>query len=209
MMNIVDIVIIVFLLLAFADGYRKGFLASVSNLICTLIALIVAKMYFFQGAELLAKYTLLDEKVSAFVSKSTVVDNIIKANLPMLDRMGLSQSFAGDMNTFASMLIFNAIAFFITFLVVRLLLGIVELLLSGVLKAPGLKEINSIFGSIISVAKAGLFLMIICAFVVPIISISNKPGIAAAVHQSVIIPFINQYNFILGWLWVAVLGIIN
>lgn len=209
MINVVDIIIIVILLLAFLDGYRKGFLASVSNLVCTIIALVAAKFYFLQGASFLATYTPLDEQVLSFVRKSTVVENMIKANLPMLDKMGLSQSFAGDMKAFASALIFNAIAFLIVFVIVRLLLGIIEVILSSVMKAPGLKDINALFGSVISVAKAGLFLMIICSVIVPVTSIINKPGIMAAINESVIITYLNQYNFVLGWLWKAVLGVIS
>lgn len=209
MMNVVDIIILVILLLAFIDGYRKGFLASVSNLVCTVVALIAAKMYFLQGATILATYTPLDEKVLEFVTKSNVVENMIGSNLPMLTKMGLSQSFSGDMKTFATALIFNGIAFILTFLVARILLGVVELILSGIMEMPGLKEVNHLFGSVISVAKASLFLMIICSVIVPATSIINKPGVMAAVNQSVIITFMNQYNFILGWLWKAVLGIIG
>jgi len=209
MINTVDIIILVILILAFIDGYRKGFLASVSNLVCTIAALIVAKMYFLQAAMVLATYTPLDENVLEFVTKSNVVENMVKTNLPMMEKMGLTQNFSGDLKAFATALIFNGIAFLITFLVARILLGVVEMVLAGIMEIPGLKEVNHLFGSVISLAKAGLFLMIICSVVVPATSIINNPGIMGAVNQSVIINFMNQYNFVLSWLWKAVMGVIS
>ncbi len=209
MINFVDITILVILILAFIDGYRKGFLASVSNLVCTIVALVAAKLFYLQGADLLARFTPVDEKVLEFVNKSTLVDNLVKANLPMLDKMGMSQAFSGDMKVFAAALIFNAVAFVATFLAVRIALGIIELVISGVMEAPGLKEVNGFFGGAISIGKAALFLLIVSSVIVPITSIINKPGVTEAINQSMVITFASKYNFVLGWLWKAVLGVLS
>lgn len=209
MINWIDIVIIAILALGFIDGYRKGFIHSVSNLVCTILSIILAKMFFIQFSEILVKYTPLKDRIIDFVDKSKVVDKIFETNLPMLKMMGMSDSFTGDIKTFATFLIINGIAFLGMFILFRVLLGIVEMLLDGAFDRPGLKEINALLGSVLSLGKVTLVMMIVLSIIQPVITIFNKPWITEAVNDSLLVGLANKYNFVLGWIWSTVISFVK
>ncbi len=209
MINWIDIIIVVILALGFIDGFRKGFISSVSNLVCTILSIIAAKMFFMQFAKLLIECTPLKERIMDFVHESKVVDKIFETNIPMLKMMGMSDSFSGDIKTFATFLIINAIAFLGVFIVARVIFGIVEMLLEGVFDQPGLKEINALLGSVLSLGKVALIMMIVLSIVQPVITIFNKPWITEAVNNSLLVELANKYNFVLGWIWSTVISVVK
>jgi len=208
-MNWIDYGIIIILVLGAVTGFRKGLLKSVSSIVCLLAAIIVAKTYYKTVTLFLVENTSLEEKIRGFLTEKAFVKNILMSPSGESAVFSVSNNFSSDINTFATVLIINAISILAIFLAVRFILGIAEHFLVGVVEVPGLKEVNSVGGALIEIAKNIVIIMMIFTIITPASAIKPLEGIANGIEASTIAKYFYSYNFILGWIWSAALDFLN
>jgi uncharacterized membrane protein required for colicin V production len=208
-MNWIDYGIIIIIALGVITGFRKGLLKSISSIVCLLASIIVAKTYYKAVTLFLVENTSLEEKITGFLTEKAFVKNILLSPSGESAVFSVSNSFNSDINTFATVLIINAISILTIFLAVRFILGIAEHFLVGVVEVPGLKEVNSVGGALIGAAKNIIIIMLIFTIITPVSAIKPLSGIANGIEASTLAKYFYSYNFILGWIWSAALDFLN
>lgn len=209
LMNWIDYGIIAIIALGVITGFRKGLLKSISSIVCLLASIIVAKTYYKTITLFLVENTSLEEKITGFLTEKAFVKNILLSPSGERAVFSVSNSFNSDINTFATVLIINAISILALFLAVRFILGIAEHFLVGVVEVPGLKEVNSVGGALIGAAKNIIIIMLIFTIITPVSAIKSLSGIANGIEASTLAKYFYSYNFILGWIWSAALDFLN
>jgi len=138
-LNIVDIIIILFILLCVVTGFKKGFIRELISVIGTIVVLILSYNFMGPLASVLYKY------------------------VPFFD-LGFFGIYLSSLN----ILVFQIIAFFLCFFLFTLILNIIENVTNVVQKIADsaliLKGISSILGMIV-----GLFSGFISTFVILVI----------------------------------------
>lgn len=208
-MNWLDYVIIAILLLGTFSGIRKGLIKSVSNIVCIIVSIFVAKNYYKTVSVFLIQNTSIEEKIGKFL----VDKNFAKNLLPMPGQesavFSVSRSFASDMNSFLSVLIINAISVITIYLAVRFVLALLEGYLGTLAEVPGLREVNGLGGGIVGLVKSVIILMLIFTFITPVSAVKFFAPLGTGIESSVIAKYFYSYNFILGWIWSAALDFIK
>lgn len=208
-MNWVDYGIIAILIFGVISGLRKGLVMSISSIICLLASIMVAKTYYKSVTIFLVENTSIEEKITSFLSEKAIAKSMILAPVGESPVFSISKNFTSDLNSFATVLIINAISVLIIFLVVRLLLGFAEGFLVGAVEMPGLREVNSIGGAVVGVAKNVLVIMLIFTIATPATAIKPLSAIASGIEASTLAKYFYTYNFILGWIWSAALDLLK
>lgn len=206
-MNWVDYGIIAILAFGVVSGLRKGLIRSVSSIICLLVSIMVAKTYYKAVTIFLVENTSLEEKITGFLSEKAFVKNMILAPRGDSAVFSMSNSFASDLNSFITVLIINAISVLIIFLAVRLMLGIAEGFLAGVVETPGLREVNRLGGALVGFAQYVIIIMLIFTVITPASAIRQFSAVAGGIEESTLAKYFYTYNFILGWIWSAALDL--
>ena len=200
-MNWIDYIIIAIIVLGMFIGVRKGFIMAVSNIVCLVASVFIAKEFYKPVAELLIKNTKIEDSFSKFLVENNLIRNLPSQVLENGSFFGIKNTAAGDINNFITILIINALAMIIIFVAARFSLSIIEAMLSGFFKLPGLKEINIFGGAVIGLASSVLILMVIFAFVIPMSSFKGMETLTQGIKTSVLANYFYSYNYILGWLW--------
>ena len=208
-MNWIDYLIIAILAVGIINGFRKGLLKSVFSIICLLASIMVAKTYYKVLTLFLVENTLLEERITGFLTEKAFVKNIMMSPSGESSVFSMSNSFTSDLNSFVTILIINAMSVLIIFIAVRFLLGIAEGILVGAVDIPGLKEVNSIGGAIVGLIKNVIIIMLIFTIITPISAIKLFSGISAEIETSAFAEYFYAYNFILGWIWTAAIEFLN
>jgi uncharacterized membrane protein required for colicin V production len=208
-MNWVDYGIIAILVFGVISGLRKGLIRSISSIICLLASIMVAKTYYKAVTIFLVENTPIEEKITSFLSEKAIAKSMILAPVGESAVFSISKSFTSDLSSFATVLIINAISVLVIFLVVRLALGFAESFLVGVVEMPGLREVNSIGGAFIGLAKNVLVIMLIFTIITPASAIKPLSAIASGIEASTLAKYFYTYNFILGWVWSAALDLLK
>lgn len=208
-MNWVDYGIIAILVFGGISGLRKGLIMSISSIICLVAAIMVAKTYYKAVTIFLVENTSLEEKITGFLSEKAFVKNMVLSPTGDSAVFSISKSFTSDLNSFITVLIINAISVLVIFLAVRLLLAVAEGFLVGAVEMPGLREVNSIGGALVGLAKNVLILMLIFTIITPASAIKPLSAIASGIEESTLAKYFYTYNFILGWIWSAALDLLK
>ena len=208
-MNWIDYGIIAILALGVISGLRKGLIRSISSIICLLVSILVAKTYYRAVTIFLVENTPIQEKITSFLSEKAFVKSMILAPVGESAVFSISNNFTSDLNSFVTVLIINAISVLMIFLVARLILGFAEGFLVGVVEMPGLREVNSIGGALIGLAKNVLVIMLIFTIITPASAIEPLSAIASGIETSTLAKYFYTYNFILGWIWSAALDLLK
>lgn len=232
--NIVDILLIVFILILFVNGFRRGLIMAVFDFIGVMIALLIAWKYnnivntFMFEKTGIAKY--INENISSKLTKilSDIpldkfnIGNILKGyeKLPF-DIQKLLDNFIGQgnsVNSFSSYtdgladkityIFVLAIGFAVTFLIAYLILIIVVGVLGNLLKTPVLNIANKILGGTFGVLKSIVLLYIIFAIATPFIAMSKENNdITTEILSSKSSEIFYENNLILNYLTYK--GILN
>lgn len=208
-MNWIDYAIIAILLLGAFSGYRKGLLMSVSSIICLLVSILVAKTYYKVVALFLVENTAIEEKIRVYLTEKGFIQSMLLSPSGESTVFSMSKSFGSDLNSFVTVLIINAISVVLIFLAARLLLGIAEGLLAGVMSMPGLKEVNGIGGAVVGLLKNIIIIMLVFMIIAPASSLKPLSIISEGLEASTLAKYFYTYNFILGWIWTATLDFLN
>lgn len=208
-MNWIDYAIIAILLLGAFSGYRKGLLMSVSSIICLMVSILVAKTYYKVVARFLVENTAIEEKIRVYLTEKGFIQSMLLSPSGESTVFSMSKSFSGDLNSFVTVLIINAISVVLIFLAARLLLGIAEGLMAGVMSMPGLKEVNGIGGAVVGLLKNIIIIMLVFMIIAPASSLKPFSMISEGLEASTLAKYFYTYNFILGWIWTAALDFLN
>ncbi|KUO76331.1 MAG: hypothetical protein APF77_20155 [Clostridia bacterium BRH_c25] len=208
-MNWIDYAIIAILALGFISGLRRGFVRSISSIICLLASIIIAKTYYKALTLFMVENTAIEEKITGFLSEKAFVKNMLLAPSGESAVFSISNNFTSDLNSFVTVLIINAISILVIFLAVRLILGIAEGFMISAVEIPGLREVNSIGGAIVGLGKNIIVIMLIFTIITPASAIKSFSVIASGIETSTLAKYFYTYNFILGWIWSAALDFLN
>lgn len=208
-MNWIDYAIIAFLALGLLSGLRKGFILSVSNIACIIAAIFVAKNYYKDIALYLIQNTAMEDKTVKFLQEKNVMGGFLQGMMKSNPVFAFSNSFTADFNSFASVLIINAIAMIGIFLAVRFVLTLVEKYLVGISELPGLRDLNRLGGAALGLGKSVLILLLVFAVVAPVSSLQLFSPVSEGIKASMLAKYFYTYNFILGWIWATALDIIK
>jgi len=208
-MNWLDYVIIAMLGIGFISGIRKGLLKSISNIACIIASIYIAKGNYRKVSEFLIRNTSIQDMISKFIEEKNIANSLLQPPKGDSAVFSFSQSFASELNGFISVLIINAISVLIVYLVVRGILALAETYLAGVLRLPGLNELNRLAGGLVGLAQSVIVLMLIFSIITPTSSFKFFSSLSSAIENSVMAKFFYSYNFILGWIWTAASEIIK
>lgn len=208
-MNWIDYGIIAILGYGVISGLRKGLVKSIYSIICLMASIMIAKTYYKALTVFLVENTAIEEKITSFLSEKAFVKNMLLSPSGESTVFSISSSFTNDLNSFATVLIINAISVLIIFLSVRFLLGIAESFLAGVAEVPGLREVNGIGGAIVGFVKNVIIIMLIFTIITPASVIRPFSSIARGIEASALSKYFYTYNFILGWIWSAAQDILR
>ena len=208
-MNWIDYGIIAILAIGGITGLRKGLIMSISSIICLLASIIVAKTYYKTVTVFLVANTSIEEKITGFLSEKAFIKNMLMAPTGESAVFSISKSFNNDLNAFITILIINAISVLMIFLAARLILGLAEGFLAGAVGMPGLREVNSLGGAVLGIAKNFIIIMLIFTIITPASAIKPLLALANAIEASTLARYFYEYNFILGWIWSAALELLN
>lgn len=139
-MNTLDIIIIIIVLLFMIKGYQAGLVRQVINLLGFLIAIFLA----YKFSKDLAPYL---EDIIPLPSFETSSLHIFSQYFNLQD------------------MFYNAIAFLIIFIGVKILLSIALVVLDSVANLPGLAIINRSSGALIGLIEATIIIIILVNFI--------------------------------------------
>lgn len=164
-LTIVDWLIIGAAILAFATGYRRGFITQLLSVAGLLASLVIAYLFHDDLAPYLAVLLPLDSLAQnteyEFLFSHFKVDQII----------------------------YNVLAFAILFFVIRLALTIVRHFLNFVVKAPGLNALNRWAG----VALALLEALLLVTLAIYILMVIPSDSLQRALNESFFVPYLLQW----------------
>lgn len=223
-MNYLLIGVVLFFLLVTGNGFRKGLLKSVLFFGSTILSLMLTAVCYQFVGKALNEYTGLGQQIEQAIEKSLDLqvkeqiegkraeqaEKIEQFNLPqgikdaliennnndIYEALGVS-SFYGYIATYLSKMIINGIAYFITFVVVGILLRLLFQVLDFITEIPVLKEVNHIGGLLLGAIEG---LIGIWIFFLVVTFVGTTPfGMAMYqyINDSIILTYLYDNNIIL------------
>ncbi len=200
--NIIDIVVAVFILLVLGNGFRKGLIMSLFDLVGLVASFLIAWKYHYIVRDFFIERTGIVDFINNNIS--TKITDII-GNLPNkeLDLGGIfkgfgklpfdiqrimedflqtsigdtAEAYAQSMSDKITNVFLIIISFTVAFLITYLILMIVAGVLNVLFKAPVLNTANKLLGALFGLLKAVVLLYIVFAIVSPFIAMSEKDNI--------------------------------
>ncbi len=220
--NIVDIIIIVFILINLFLGWRKGLVLSIFNFFGIIVAFIVAKKYFTIFGEFLINnvYWVSELKNNialrindSFSSNTEIVSNINngtilnKLDLPEYLNNGINQILLNlditkidDVNVKMAdvivKVIINFLSFILLFILLILAIKIIGIILNTIFKLPILKGINQFGGLIVGFIISNIFIFVFMALIVLLNPMNLDFGLKEIINQSRIGMFYYNNNLL-------------
>lgn len=141
---IIDIIIVVLLLLGISNGYKKGVVRQLFNIISIIIGYIVSFLLSSRLAFLLAQFLPTNKVADQFSST--------------LSGLNISEGY------------YQVISFFLIFFLVQFVIRVIGNTLGLVTKLPVIKSANKLLGGIFGFLEVYLvlFVCIYCVYVLPI-----------------------------------------
>lgn len=124
--------------------------------------------------------------------KKALIDN---NHTEMKQEIGVS-NFYDYISTYLSRMIINAIAFFLTFIILNILFTLTLFLMNMVVKLPGLNMVNRLGGAVFGFAEALLIVWLIFVLIDMIVGTKLGGELMAQINQSKMLTLINDKNLI-------------
>lgn len=220
--NIVDVIIIVFILINLFLGWRKGLVLSVFNFFGIIVAFIIAKKYFTIFGDFLINnvYWVSELKNNialrindSFSSNTEIVSNINngtilnKLDLPEYLNNGINQILLNlditkidDVNVKMAdvivKVIINFLSFVLLFILLILAIKIIGIILNAIFKLPILKGINQFGGLIVGFIISNIFIFVFMALIVLLNPMNLDFGLKEIINQSRIGMFYYNNNLL-------------
>ena len=208
--NIVDIILIVFILINMFLGWKKGLVLSIFNFFGIVGAFIIAKKYFIQFSNILLnnvnwvsefKNNITLKINNSFNSNTEVVNNINngtilnKLDLPEYLNSGMNQLLKGldimkldNANTKIADIIVNVMINFLSFVLLFILLviiiKIIGITLNMIFKLPILKGINQLGGFIMGFVISNILIFAFMALIILLNPMNLDFGLKEIINQS-------------------------
>lgn len=213
-MNYVDIIIIIIIVLACLQGYRRGFVKTLLDTIGVIAAFFLSKEFYYIAENFILNNTKMFVKVHDFLEDKLsfkLMETFDKSlNIPaelkhVLSNIINTGGVAGT-NDFAvfvdniSLLLIRSISFVVTFLVIYAILVIVANFIDVILKLPLLNLTNRIFGAGMGFLKAVIILYIIFALSSPLIGFLQDTKLAQGILGSESSKIFYDNNILLNYL---------
>lgn len=223
-MNFVDILIIVFIGLTCFEGYKRGFIKTLFDTIGLFIAFFASKNFYYLVEQFLLDNTKLYVKVHDFFEiKASGLTGILKnssdsiANsfretlkLPIELQNIISNIFASNASSNAdsftlfvdkiSVILIRSLSFFITFLIIYVLLVILSNFINVIFKLPVLNLTNRLFGAATGFIKSVVILYIAFALCSPLIGFMQNNMLVRGILESESSKIFYDNNLILNYL---------
>jgi len=220
--NIVDVIIIVFILINLFLGWRKGLVLSIFNFFGIIVAFIIAKKYFTIFGDFLINnvYWVSELKNNialrindSFSSNTEIVSNINngtilnKLDLPEYLNNGINQILLNlditkidDVNVKMAdvivKVIINFLSFVLLFILLILAIKIIGIILNAIFKLPILKGINQFGGLIVGFIISNIFIFVFMALIVLLNPMNLDFGLKEIINQSRIGMFYYNNNLL-------------
>lgn len=224
--NIIDIIVIVFVILILANGFRKGLIMSLFDLVGLIVSFFISWKYYYIVKDFLIQRTglvdflnnNLSNKISGLIENLPVSEidlgNIFHGfgKLPFdIQRImgeflqssigNTTSEYAYSMSEKITDVVLVIISFTVTFLIVYLGLMIVTGVLNIMFKAPVLNIANKLLGGVFGLLKAIVLLYIIFAVASPFIAMSHVDNnITGEILESKSSEIFYENNLILNYL---------
>ena len=208
-MNWLDYTILILIVVSVLYGAVRGLIHSLFKFAGLIASIIITKMYYGYVTKFIIDNTNIVASVNTFIAKKNLDGGSLNTGLMEELYMTLPVGMIiDDFTGYIAMVIINCIALFITFIIVKLCLSLLELLLKEVFKLPVLSTINHSGGAILGLVESILILLLIFALAVPISTFSSLSYINSSIEASVLSKYFYSYNFILKWILDNALNII-
>lgn len=224
-MNIVDSIVIIYLIIACITGIRKGFIKTFFDTLGVIIAFFVSKKYYTLAKDYLINNTKVYATINDYLSQKF---SKLAAELPN-NNFNPSNLFKGfdklpnEVQNFSSS-VFNIesvpsssnslnqyvdkvseiIVIIISFVLVMLIAYIILLLITSIIdkvfKVPGLNVINSMFGGVFGILRGVIIMYVIFAVASPFIAFSEGNMVVNEVLNSRASIIFYENNVILSYL---------
>lgn len=176
----IDIAILLFLIIAFIRGYKKGFLKSVVYFFSWIVAIVGAVC----ASGILKTYFL---EIPLF---SQWFDLLNVSFLPV--------AFSNSITSTVAEICAGIVAFFMILIVIKIIINIILSLIKALHKDRTLSKANKFFGGLTGFVKGALLLWLIAMFIIPFIAALNSSGLASVFDDSIILTVLYGQGFFLG-----------
>lgn len=192
-MNYLDITILVVMIIGIISGIRKGLIISILNIISIIITFVICFILMKPVSNLLIEYTNLSNYITGVVSERlNSLDSITIMIIEKLKIQGMTP------NEFLTNSFINITTFIILFLIITIIMSFIKGGIKKSVKKSVISPIDSILGGILGFFKWIILLMIIFAFITPIMPLlNNNNEFYILVQESYIAKNFIDYNFII------------
>ncbi len=220
---ILDIIVVLFILMLGLIYEKKGFVIAVFEFASIFVALIVA-FILWPFVAVILKSTQLDENmisgIASFVSELNLSDSLQVATQQLFETVGTlpvslleetvdkvnMQLNLGILNSaeyigvLVSDFVINALAFFLTFIIIKLFLYILRVVLSTLTKLPLIKSVNRLIGLGLGLMLGTFWVWIFCLMIPFIITNPAAEWFKEMFESSVITKWLYENNLIATYL---------
>ena len=225
MFNLIDIIVLAIILISAFVGYKRGFVKTAVGLVAFFVAIGLSLMFYKPLAVILTEKTSIDdwivenlehpkkvesgetmqiveEKDSSEMGEEeatlqSVFEKLPDAIIEKIDIENAKQKATHEVALKVSELIMNLLSLIIIFVVVKFTLFIAELLLSGLMELPVLKQVNEILGMCVGAAIGFIEIYISFAIITFISSITNISFVVDAIKVSAFASSMFENNLII------------
>lgn len=191
-MNYLDIIILVVLVLGVISGIRKGLIVSILNIVSLIATCILSFALTGVLSKVILKHTSLAAGINSLVTErlnSLDAFTVIVINKLKVDGM--------SPNEFLTVGFINVATFIILFLVITIFMGFFKQGIRRTIKKSILGPIDSLLGGVLGFVKWILILMVVFAFVTPIIPLIHANNqFYTLINGSLFAESFINYNFI-------------
>lgn len=176
----VDIVILLFLLIAIIRGYRKGFLKTLVYFLSWIAAIIGAVCI----SGMLKSYFL---EVPFF---SQWFDLLNVSYLPV--------ALSNSITTTVAEICAGIVAFFLILIVLKIIINIILSLIKVLHKPYVLRRINRVLGAVAGLFKGAVLLWLASMFIIPFVAALNSAALAGIFDDSIILTVLYGNGLFIG-----------
>lgn len=219
-MNWLTIAVIVFLIIMAGYGAGRGLVRMIMSFAAVLLTLLIVSIIYEPLEQVIKSETTIYESIESgiqlFVAKGTdtvaegteelldglMLPDILKESLLREDmpgnyqNMGVADS-SGYVIAWLADLVFSALVYVAAFILVRFALWILTVILSVIVKLPGLKQLNSLAGALLALGMAVIFLWIGCLIVTAGAASPWGQEAMRLIEESTLLSTIYNYNYLM------------
>lgn len=197
-----DIVLIVILGLSIFFGYKKGLIKVAFNLCAFILSIIITFFLYTPITNWVIKNTEFDDNIKEMIiEKNKETDHHTEnEHIQKFISEYINETKENALKDMAKIISEKAIAIavaIILFIAIRLLLIILNFLISGIANLPIIKQFNKL-GGVVYGALVGIFIIyLILAIMFFVIFVNNNGTIAQAINTSTISKILYNNNILL------------